>query len=232
MNQHGTPVRRAPQATSRITTADIGVGPDFKRTARHTRRVRLLRWLLPAIVVIGAGAYLLSVSIPDIDLPIEFDSVTIDGEGVVIERPQLADYQADGEPYTLSAARAIQRNDNPNQLILEEVVAEYVLDNGARAEFFAPAGEYNSSTTLMALSGGVEMSIGDSVTLSLETVTVDVPNGTISTDRPFRLAAGNLLLTGNDLMMTDSDLTIGGGVHTEIGADGVSVPLPMLGGGQ
>lgn len=232
MNQHGTPVRRAPRAASRITTADIEAGPDFARTERHTGRVRLLRWLLPVVVVVGVAGYLLSVSLPEIDLPIDFESVSVNTEGIVIEQPELSDYQAGGEPYSLSAARAIQRHDNPNELILEEVVAEYVLESGARAQFYAPAGEYNSDTTMMALSGGVRMSIDDSVRFNLESVLVDVPNGIISTEQPFALEAGNLTLSGNSLTITETDITIIGDVRTLIGADGVTAPLPILGGGR
>lgn len=232
MNQHDTLNRRPPRDASHIRTADIGVAPDFDRADRHSRRVRFLRWALPLVIVVAVGGYFAMTSIPRIDLPIDFESVVIDGEGVAIERPELSGHQETGEFYSLTAERAIQRSGTPNRLALEQVEAVYDLPSGTTARFSAPAGDYNSRTTLMSLSGGVTMSMGEGVNLRLAEVTVDIPNGSIVSPFAFELEAGNLLLEGNRLEITNEDLRVSGGVHTVIGAEGSTSALPRIGAGD
>lgn len=224
-------MRRAPRDAPRIRTADIGASPDFRRADRHSRRVRLLRWVLPSIVVVGVAGYLLAASIPRIDLPIDFDAVVINDEGIIIERPELTQNQLNGQAYSVAADRAIQRNGAPNQLVLEGVEATYDLPSGTTARFSAPDGEFNSATTLMRLWGGVAMTMGDGVDLRLEEVTVDVPNSVITSLRPFELQAGNLFLSGNRLEISENDLTITGRVRTTIDANGTTAAMPRIGGG-
>ena len=229
MGQPRAPIRRQPRAPSAIEVADVDSGPDFEGADRHSARVRVLRWALPTIVVVGAVGYFLGSGAPSVDLPIDFENVVVDGAGVIIERPQLSGHQAGGEFYELIADRAIQRNDNPNYLLLEGVSAQYELPSGETAFFTAPFGEYDSATTLMLLSGGVTMSIGDGVDIRLESVSVDVPNALIFSDQPFELEAGNLLVRGNSLEFTETDMRIVGGVETVFAPDGATAALPRIG---
>lgn len=232
MTQHDMPLRRPPREAHHIRTADLGAGPDFERADRHSRRVRFLRWALPAVIVIGVAGYLLTTAIPSLDLPIDFESVVVSGEGVAIEQPELSGHQESGEFYSLSAARAIQRSGTPNQLALEDVEAVYELPSGTSAQFSAPEGEYNSRTTVMSLSGGVSMAMGDGVNLRLQEVTVDIPNNLIVSPVAFELEAGNLLIAGNRLEITADGLIVSGGIRTTIGADGSTSSLPRIGAGE
>lgn len=229
MSQPRAPIRRPPRAPSAIEVANVDFGPDFESADRHSGRVRMLRWALPTIAVVGVVGYFLASGSPSVDLPIDFDNVVVDGAGVIIERPRLTGYQAGGEFYELVADRAIQRNDNPNYLLLEGVSAQYELPSGEIAFFAAPFGEYDSATTLMLLSGGATMSIGDGVNIRLESVSVDVPNTLIFSDQPFELEAGNLVVRGNGLEFTETDMRIIGGVETVFAPNGATVALPRIG---
>ncbi len=227
MTQYRTPTRRAARATSRIEVADIGVAPDFERARRHSSRVRFLRWVIPVVIVVGVGAYFVSANLPGTDLPVEFDNIVVNGEGIVVDHPRLTRFDV-GQSYEVVAERAIQPLDNPNQLRLEGVTATYEFPGGDAAHFEAPAGEYNSETQIVTLSGGVTMTIGDNVQLHLEAVTVDVPNNTITTDQPFILTAGNLEVRGTQLALTPDNMRIDG-AQTIFAADGTTAALPRIG---
>ena len=126
------------------------------------------------------------------------------------------------------AERAIQPLDDPDRLHLEGVTATYAFPGGDVARFDAPAGEYDGTTQVVTLSGGVTMAIGEDVELHLETVTVDVPNSTITTDRPFDLIAGNFAVRGTQLELTQAAMRIAG-AETEFAAGGTTAPLPRIG---
>lgn len=227
MNQYRAPTRREPRAASRIEVADVGVAPDFERAKRHSRRVRFLRWVIPVVIVVAVAGYFLSANLPGRDLPIDFDNIVVTGEGIVVDHPRLTRFEV-GQSYEVVAERAIQPLDDPNQLRLEGVTATYAFPGGDIAHFEAPAGAYDGARQVVTLSGGVTMSIGENVQLQLETVTVDVPNNTIATDRPFELTAGNMAVRGTQLMLTPETMRIAGAA-TVFAADGTTAPLPRIG---
>ncbi len=227
MSQYRAPIRREPRAASRIEVADVGVAPDYAHAARHSRRVRLLRRVIPVVIVVAVGGYFLSANLPGRDLPIDFDNIVVTGEGIVVDHPRLTRFEV-GQSYEVVAERAIQPLDDPNQLHLEGVTATYEFPGGDVARFEAPAGEYNGATQVVTLSGGVTMSIGENVHLNLEVVTVDVPNNTIATDQPFDLMAGNMAVHGTQLAFTTDSMRVGG-AHTVFTADGTTAPLPRIG---
>jgi lipopolysaccharide export system protein LptC len=227
MTQYRTPTRRPARATSRIEVADVGIAPDFDSAMRHSSRVRFLRWALPVVIVVGVGAYFLSANLPGANLPIDFDNVVVNGEGIVVNNPRVIRAE-EGQSYEVAAERAIQPTGNPNQLRLEGVTATYEFPGGDVAHFTAPAGEYDGDAQVVTLSGGVTMTIGENVQLQLETVTVDVSNNTITTDQPFELNAGNFTVRGTNLQMTPENMRIAG-AETVFTADGTTAPLPRIG---
>ena len=223
-----TTIRREPRAGSRIEVADIGVAPDFDRAERHSRRVRLLRVALPLMIVAGALIYFFSAGLPGADLPIDFENVVVNGEGIVVEEPRLTRYTV-GEYYEIIAERAVQPAGEPDRLRLEGVEATYAFTTGEMARFTAPFGDYDQATSIVSLSGGVTMTIGEGVEIRMESVLIDVPNNRIVTDRPFELTAGTLSLRGNALQLNADTMRIAGGVETDFAAEGELPRLPRIG---
>ncbi|MCW5714982.1 MAG: LPS export ABC transporter periplasmic protein LptC [Bauldia sp.] len=209
------PIRRDERATGRIEVAPRNAADGFPAAARHSRRVRFLRIALPAAVIVAVAAYVVVTrSGTPADVPeVNYDNIVFGGEATVIERPRLTGYQAGGEAYALEADRATQRNDDPDVLTLEGVRANFELPDGINAAFTAPAGDYDQRTGTMRLSGGLTMTLDNGIDATMETIVVDVANGTITTDRPFTLRADGVTIEGNTLDMTTERMTIGGGVH-------------------
>ncbi|MCW5717675.1 MAG: LPS export ABC transporter periplasmic protein LptC [Bauldia sp.] len=209
------PIRRDERAAGRIEVAPRNAADGFPAAARHSRRVRFLRIALPAAVIVAVAAYVVvtrsgtPAGVPEVN----YDNIVFGGEATVIERPRLTGYQAGGEAYALEADRATQRNDDPDVLTLEGVRANFELPDGINAAFTAPAGDYDQRTGTMRLSGGLTMTLDNGIDATMETIVVDVANGTITTDRPFTLRADGVTIEGNTLDMTTERMTIGGGVH-------------------
>lgn len=228
MNEYRGESRGNGRPTSRIAVSDIGVERDFARARRHSQRVRILRLAVPMLIVAGVVIYFVSAGLPGADLPIDFDNVVVDGEGIVIEAPRLTRYTV-GDQYELVAERAVQPAGNPDQLRLEGVVATYQFTTGESASFTAPFGEYNAATSVVALSGGVTMTMGNGVELIMETVLIDVPNNMIVSDQAFALDAGTLSVRGNELQLNGDAMRIAGGVETVFEIGGPMPRLPQIG---
>ena len=232
MNEFRLPMQRQARQASAIDVADMASGGDFAGAVRHSRRVRLLRWGIPAIIAIGISGYVIATSVPRLGVSVDFDNTAFDDGGAVIAEPRMTAYQAGGQAYHLDAERAVQMGDNPDALMLEGVNARYAMLNGETAEFTAPIGHYDAVTSVLVLSGGVTMILGSGLEGQMEVLTVDVVAGTIASDQTFELTASNLALFGGILELTPDGLLADGGVQTILATDGTLAPLPQIGGGS
>ncbi|MGV8840943.1 MAG: hypothetical protein ACWA6X_11635 [Bauldia sp.] len=215
---HRRPIRREERAAGRIEVAPRSAADGFPAAARHSRRVSVLRLVVPALAVAAVAGFLVLTrnGLPQDGGAADYDNIVLGGEATVIERPRLTGYQAGGEAYDLEADRATQRNDAPDLLTLEGVRATFELPGGINAAFTAPLGDYDTRTGYMRLSGGLTMTLDNGVAATLETITLDVATGTLATDRPFELNADGVVIEGNTLEMTAERMAIGGGVHAVI----------------
>ena len=201
--------------------------PDFAAARRNSRRVRLLRFGLPALALAGVAVYAVSSGLGRLSaLPIDYDSMVVNADAIVIERPRLSGYQAGGEAYQLTAERATQRQGNTDQLMLEAVTATVQLPGGRNAQFAAPAGEYDTRAGVMVLRGGLTMTLDDGLEARFDEIAVDVANGTIRSATPFTLGAPSLELTGNALEMTRDEVVVTGGVRTVFGMGAPAAAAP------
>lgn len=210
------PIRRDAKADSRIVVATATREADFAAARRNTRRVRRLLYILPVVAVAGAVAFVIATrSGPELPAGVEIAAVEFGPEGeTVIEAPRLTGYQAGGEAYELRAARAMQRPDEPDRLTLEAVEATLELPGGDTAFFTAPAGAYNAATSLLTLTGGIDMRLQSGLVARLDEMVVDVPAGLMRSDRPFEMTLDTLTVRGNALEMDDDRVRITGGVET------------------
>jgi lipopolysaccharide export system protein LptC len=222
--------RQAPLASA-ITVAGGGSGVGFAAAARHSRRVRRLRWAFPALVVLGIAGYLVAARTPASGVAIDFGNIVFDRGGMVIAEPKMTGYQIGGQTYELQAERALQRVDDLRLLQLEGVRARYAMIDGQTAVFTSPSGEYNAASSLLTLYGGVQLQFDNGVEGTMEVVIVDITTGTIASDRPFHLTAGNMALAGGILELTPDGLLADGGVQTILAPDGTLTQMPRTGGG-
>jgi lipopolysaccharide export system protein LptC len=230
MSEFGAPIYRPAPLASAIDVAGGGAGIRFAAAARHSRRVRRLRWALPALVVLGIAGYFLAARAPASGIFLDFANVAFDRAGMVIAEPKMTGYQIGGQAYELQAERALQRVDDLRLLQLEVVQARYVMIDGETAVFTSPFGEYNAATTRLTLYGGVQLRFGNGVEGTMEALTVDITTGTIASDRPFHLTAGNMALAGGILELTPDGLLADGGVQTILAPDGTLTQMPRTRG--
>ncbi len=126
----------------------------FAQSARYNRAIGILRWALPALVFLGlavlviwpmVGAQKLSAVIAE-NIP-----------NLVIENLQLKGLDAKNQPYSLTAARALQVKDLKNVIELEQPKGDIALSDGAWIAGQAQTGRYDQVKKSLWLGGNVNI---------------------------------------------------------------------------
>ena len=208
-------------------TRRVGVEPPrnreqaFARARRRSSRVRLLR---RAILVGGVGALaVLAVVVFFNPLatklgPLNFSALSVDGTKIVMERPKLAGFRSDGQPYVLTAERALQDVKHPTVVQLEKVDGEIGMAGGQTTHMSADAGVYDNVSERMELSKNVRIRNGR-FTVLLRTARFDFKSGIYGSDDPVEVQAGDgttIFADRASALNHGQELTFEGHVKTNI----------------
>ena len=188
---------RAFAAETRPRRAAIAPPPDrerlFAAARRRSSRVRLLR---KAILVGAVGAVVGMVAIAVFDPfgpksgGLSFSNLSLDGTKVVMAKPRLAGFRSDGQPYMLTAERALQDLKHPTIAELEHLVGDMGTAAGGSTRLTADAGVYDTVAQRMRMTGDVKI---DSArfTVRLRSVDIDFKSGVYQSDEPVEVRMGS-----------------------------------------
>lgn len=211
-----------PSATRRIGVAPP---PDrqqaFAKAKRHSKRVRLLR-LLILIGGLGAVAALFVVAFFNPFATklgsLSFAALSVEGTKIVMDRPKLAGFRSDGQPYLLTAERALQDIKQPTTVELQNVSGEIGMAGGEATHLTADAGVYDSVGERMELSKNIRIKNGQ-FTVLLRSAKFDFKSGVYGSDEPVEVLAGDgttVLADRGAALNHGQELTFEGHVRTNI----------------
>jgi lipopolysaccharide export system protein LptC len=193
----------------------------FAEAERRSARVRRLRL---AILVGGLGAVAAMVVIAFFNPfatrlgPLSFSALSADGTKIVMDRPKLAGFRSDGQPYQLTARRALQDIKHPTVAQLEKVDGEIGMAGGEPTHLSADAGVYDSMGERMELSNNVRIENGR-FTVLLRTARFDFKSGVYGSDDPVEVHTGDGATVFADRAQAvnhGQELTFEGHVRTHI----------------
>ncbi len=163
----------------------------FAAATRRSGRVRLLRRAL-LITVFAVVAAMIAIAIFDPFGPksgsLSFSNLSLDGTKIAMAKPRLAGFRSDGQPYVLTAERALQDVKHPTVAELQQLVGD--MGTGADAtRLTADAGVYDSLGERMKLTGNVKI---DSARFEvrLRSVDIDFKTGLYRSDEPVEVHIG------------------------------------------
>jgi lipopolysaccharide export system protein LptC len=176
-----------PAASRRVGAAPP---PDreqaFAKAERRSARVRLLRRViliggLGGIAAMFAAAFFrpLATGLGSLN----FSALSVDGTKIVMDRPRLAGFRGDGQPYLLTAERALQDIKQPTIAHLEKVSGEIGMTGGEPTHVTADTGVYDSLGEHMELSKNVRIESAR-FTVLLRSAKVDFKSGAYGSDEP------------------------------------------------
>lgn len=173
----------------------IGLQPEreklFNAARRRSGRVRFLRRAL-LTSVLGAVAAMVAIAIFDPFGPktgsLSFSNLSLDGTKIAMAKPRLAGFRSDGQPYVLTAERALQDVKHPTVAELQNLVGD--MGSGADAtRLTADAGVYDSLGERMKLTGNVKID-STRFEVRMRSVDIDFKTGLYRSDEPVEVRIG------------------------------------------
>ena len=165
----------------------------FASAQRRSSRVRFLR---KAILVCGLGTVAAIVLIAVYDPfsakfgSLNFSDISIDGTKIAMARPKLAGFRSDGQPYTLTAERALQDVRQPTVVELQKVSGEIGETAEETTRLTADTGIYDSVAERMKLSSNVRIGSARFV-VRLRSADIDFKTGVYQSDEPVEVHVGD-----------------------------------------
>jgi lipopolysaccharide export system protein LptC len=168
----------------------IGVAPPpdreqaFAKAKRRSARVRLLRH---AILIGGFGTVATMVVVTFFNPfatklgSLSFAAPAVEGTKIAMNRPKVTGSRNDGQPYTLTAERALQDIKKPAIAELEKVDGDIGMTGAETTHLSADAGVYDSADEHMELSKNVKIKNGR-FTVLLRSARFDFKSGVYGSD--------------------------------------------------
>ena len=173
---------------------------DFKRAAKHSTWVGLLKYLLPVIALIIVvsiiAALILRQKAP---VGISIGSTGIEDGKLVMNNPKLDGLDPQNRPYKVEAIRAIQSIENPTLVNLELIQAKIPMEDGLWANIRAGNGSFDVTEKKLELGGGVNVMTSDGMKLTLKDAYVDLKAGTMNTYRAIKFTSDSATISSQSL---------------------------------
>jgi lipopolysaccharide export system protein LptC len=155
---------------------------SFMDAQRYSRFVTIMKRALPiaALALIAAVvAYSLQPRQQN-RVEMTFESVNEIDNDLAMIKPRLTGADTKGNPFVITADRAIQQGRNSRRAKLENVEADMTLDNGQWLNATARDGMFDGNSEMLALNGGIAVYSDTGYELHTQTAQVDLKKGLIS----------------------------------------------------
>ena len=195
----GLPKREAQRAPSGAASPRA-VAPDrrddaFRRAKRHSRRVRILKILLPVSAVVVAVAFFAVTRIASInDFGVAVSGIAVSDGNLVMSNPKMEGVNRDNRPYSMRADRAVQDGLVGGLVKLEGIDAKMPIGNDAFAMVEASRAFYDRDNNTIMFDQDLVVTTTDGMTVKLRTATMDIEKGDMSTND-----AVSIKLVGTDI---------------------------------
>ena len=176
--------------------------------ARHSRRVRLLRWALPLAITLILGRTML-VSWLDplkvlVRLPIDSGKLVVSGTRITMQSPKLSGYTRDQRWYELNAKGATQDVTKPDLIDLDEVRAKIETVDKSTTFLSSKNGLYNRKSSILTLNNDVIVKSTSGYEIHLSEAVVDTTKGEVVSNKPVAVFTQDATLNADRLEIENS----------------------------
>lgn len=212
-----------PAGTARTAPQPDRVERAFANARRHSHRVRMLKFVLPAAAVLMVALFAgwTWLASPG-GLSIDISASGIKDGRVVMADPRMEGFTGDNRPYTMTATRAIQ-DIGGGRIDLEQIDARLPFDEEGWMTVAAAAGVYDSDADTLDLDTDIKVVTSRGVTALLRTAAVDMAGGSMSTDEPVNITMDGTRIEADSMIVRENGavMIFDRRVRVEIDADRV-----------
>jgi lipopolysaccharide export system protein LptC len=209
---------------ARAAAAEAGerrdIGDAYRSAAKHTRRVRWLRRVVPVLAITGVLLVVLWAWLDPLrlfrELPLEFARMAISGTTLKIDAPKLSGYTRDGRTYSISAVSAAQDLTKPGMIELTGIDARFKLADGGSTTLTAAKGTLDAKADQLRLLEGIDITSTNFGGRLVEAI-VDMRKGHVLSPGAIELRYRDGWVRANRLEIFDNGARVlfDGGVTTE-----------------
>jgi lipopolysaccharide export system protein LptC len=148
---------------------------------RYSIFVTVMKGALP-ILALGLGVAVLVYILQPRDterVRLTFEQLDRIQDDHTMVRPQLTGTGDDGQPFTITAASAVQDEKVADKVRLEDVTADIGMSNGATLHVTASHGIADTRLHLLDVSGGIHLTSEDGYDARTEAASADLKSGLI-----------------------------------------------------
>jgi len=180
----------------------------FARADRHSRRVRLLRKAIPALVVVAllliAGASVFNPFRLLAKLPISIENLSVSGTKITMDSPHLTGFTPDQRPYDLKAKTATQDVTDPVHVDLHDLTTTVQMEDKSSVIMTATSGLFDTKSQILDLKEHIFLRSSTGYEARLTQAQVDMAKGTVTSDHPVAVKLLNGTLDANGLNIIDN----------------------------
>lgn len=177
----------------------------FRQAKHHSRRVRLLKIVLPLLALVMAGGFA-GYSWLSTPAEISFDITKTsfaDGK-LVMANPKLEGFSKNSMPYSMTAVQAIQNVDASGVFELEAINAKLPIDADSWATVEAPRGIYNRDANTIDFTGDVLITTTDGMKAKFSKAFFDIGKGDLKTSEPVDINTGGTQIAADSMMVLEN----------------------------
>lgn len=174
-------------------------------TRKYSRMVDMLRWVLPVVIVIGLCTLLL--------WPMwqanKISAVMIENvPNLMVDKLNLTGTDQDGQPYALTADRALQAANTKNLVDLEKPKGEITLKGGAWVAGIADRGRIDQNSNKLWLGGNVELFHDKGYRFNSDEMNVDINKSAAWGEQPVTIQGNFGQIEGSGFRLLDGGKTV------------------------
>jgi lipopolysaccharide export system protein LptC len=194
----------------------------FRRARRHSRRVRLLRVLVPILIAAGLLVSGLVVWLNPMrmlsELPVNINGLSVSGTMMTMTRPRLPGFTRDGRRYELTANSASQDLTNTDVVNLDEPRAFLEMTDQTKIDISAKSGVFDRKAGMLTLRDNIVLTSSDGQQMLLNDAVVDMRAGSVITEKPVevRLQQGTIKSNRFEVLQSGDIIRFDGGVIMDI----------------
>jgi lipopolysaccharide export system protein LptC len=178
----------------------------YQQALRHSRQVRLMRKLIPAICLSAIAIMVVGPYLNPFRAVAGLGSGTfsLSGTKVTMDNPTLTGFRKDNKPYELTARTAIQDLRKPNVIELNLMNARLQMEADSWARLEAMHGIYDTQKEQMQLRDGVKLKTDGGYDVTLKSADLDFKAGTIISNEAVTVKSGETTINAATLDVTDN----------------------------
>jgi lipopolysaccharide export system protein LptC len=177
----------------------------FLAAHRHSRLVRRLRYILPALAIAAVGLFWATIRFVPSDLAaiVSLPSIDAASHSIVMDKPHISGFEGTRRAYEVKADSAVQSLDDPKVMTFKAIDASVGLDTAGTAKIDAATGVYDAKDNTLVLKDGIAVKTTTGYWASFKEAVIDLTAGSLVSSQPVEIRTNEGTIRANSVEVSD-----------------------------